>query len=74
MGRDGARIVFDLLLEEVKSGLKLGVGSAEGGVRQIVDDDVRVNAVAFNKPCAVGAIDAEFGGGCEAVIGLRIIE
>ena len=74
MGRNGTRVVLDLLPEKVESGLKLGVGAGEGGVGKIVDDGVGFNAAAFNEPGAVWAIYADLRSGGEAVVGLSIIE
>ena len=70
MRRDGARVVFDLLLEQVERGLELSVRSGEAGVGEIVDDDIGIDAVAFNEPGAVRAVDAGFAGGGNAIIGL----
>ena len=73
MRGDGARVFFDLFFEQIEGGLKLGVRSGEGGVGQIVDDDIGIDAVAFNEPDAIGAVDADFAGGGDAVIGLELL-
>ena len=72
MGWHGPRIVFDLLLKEIDCGLELCVASRECCVWEIVDDDVRVDAMAFDEPLAVGAVHAVFRGCCNAVVGLDV--
>src|SRR6185437_7896229 len=45
----------------------------ECGVRQIVDHNVRIHAMALNQPFAFGAVDAELRGRSDSVVNLRII-
>src|SRR5665647_1748749 len=54
------RILGDELLEVLDGGLELGVLAVERGVRQIVDDDVRVDAVPLDEPLTLGPINARF--------------
>ena len=72
MRGNGARVFLDLFFQEVDGGLELSVLSGEGGVGKIVDDDVGIDAVAFDEPDAVRAVDAGFRGGGYAVVGLHI--
>src|SRR5262245_42507069 len=43
-------------------------------MREIVHDDVRLDAVAFNQPFAFGPVDAVFGGGGDAFVHEPIVE
>src|SRR5580658_1232480 len=73
MRQYGARIVLDLLLQQVDAGLELRVGSAKRCVGQIIDGDVGFHAVALNEPAlAIGAVDADFRGRGESVVRLDI--
>src|ERR1700691_2031457 len=73
MRGQGTRIVLDLLLQKVDAGLKLRVGPAKSGMWQVVDGDVRFHTVTLNQPAlAIRAIDADFRGRGESVVGLDI--
>src|SRR6266481_5889968 len=50
------------------------VTAREGGVRQIVHHDVGIYTVALDKPFAIGAVDADFGGGGDSLISQEIAE
>ena len=71
---DGSRIFLDFLFKEIDTGLELGVAPVECSMGQVVDDDVGVDAMAFNQPLlAVDAVDAGLRCGGDAVVGLHVI-
>ena len=50
MRRDRAWVILDLLLQQIDRSLQLGVAARERRVRQVVDNNVRIDTVAFNQP------------------------
>src|SRR5579885_881027 len=67
------RILANLFLEIAKRLLELRVFALEGSMRQIVHDDIRIHAVSFDEPFALGPIYAEFGGGSDPAIYQKIV-
>ena len=57
-----------------RRGIELCVIASEGGVREIVHGNVRVHAVAFDQPFAVGPVDACFRGGSDAMVCQVVVE
>ncbi len=71
--RFGDRLLLDLLLEILDRRLELRVLALERRVRQVVDDDVGIDAVAFDQPVALRAEDAGFGGGRDAAVDQEVV-
>src|SRR5580704_10658356 len=67
--RDGARVQPNLFLQEGDRGVELGVTPGKGGVGKIIHNHVGINAVAFDEPLPLRAVDAIFGGRRDAGIG-----
>jgi hypothetical protein len=49
-------------------GVELRVVSGECGVREIIHDNVEIDAVAFDEPFALRAVDADFSGRGDSLI------
>src|SRR5262245_42913451 len=49
------RLALDLALQVLDRRVQLRITAEEGGVGQVVDHDVRIDAVAFDEPCALGS-------------------
>src|SRR5580704_13711227 len=65
---DGPRILLNLLVQILYSGVQLRVAAGEGGVGKIVDHHIRVNSVAFDQPFAFRPVNPVFGGGGDPVV------
>ena len=72
MLRYRAGIGLDLFLQQLDRRLELCVISGKRGMRQVVDDDVRIDTVAFDKPLPFGTVYSGFGGGGDTVVGLDV--
>ena len=55
----GPRVLPDLLREQVDGGLELRIRALEGGVRQIVNHLVRIDAMSFDQPDSLRSIYAD---------------
>src|SRR5712691_11264997 len=66
--RDNDGFEADFVLQVINCFLELGVFAFEGGVGQVVHDNVRVNPVAFDQPLAFRTVNANLGGGSDAFI------
>src|SRR5271155_3178602 len=62
-------MLFDLIGEYADGRFQLRVLSFESGVRQVIDNDIRIDAVALDQPFALGAVDAQFSRGSDTLIG-----
>src|ERR1700733_12645639 len=62
------RLVVDKLLQMLDRGVELRVLTLEGCVRKIIDDDVRIDAMAFDQPGALWSKDSGLAGRCDPAI------
>src|ERR1700744_265897 len=71
--RSGHRFGDDLLLKIVDGGLELCIFPFESSEPQVVDDDIRIDAMTFDEPFLFGAEDTELRGGGDPVIDEGIV-
>ena len=62
------RLFGDELPKVLDGRLELGVAAVEGRVRQVIDRDIRIDAVPLDEPFAFGAIDPRLRGGSDAPV------
>src|SRR5579885_616342 len=66
--RHGVWMIADQLLQILDPRFQLRVLAPEGGVRQVIHYDVRIDAVAFDEPLTFRSVHAHFGSGRDALV------